>query len=101
MTQVIVAMALAWIIAGEAPGCSFEAKLAVAHVAQRNPIWYGHSEPTAEDLYAALTWAQYPDPTDGAVYLLGPGDAAKMASLGERTARFECRGTWLEAYRGK
>jgi hypothetical protein len=32
--------------------------------------------------------------------LIGPGDAAKMTGLGERTAHFECSGTWLEAYRG-
>lgn len=100
LSTLIASLALAAIIAGEAPGCPFEAKLAVAHVAQRNPIWYGSAEPDTADLLAALTWAQYPDPTDGALFLIGPGDAAKMAYLGKRTARFECNGTWLEAYRG-
>jgi len=99
LSTLIASLALAAIIAGEAPGCPFEAKLAVAHVAQRNPIWYGNAEPTAGDLLAALTWAQYPDPTHGALFLIGPGDAAKMAYLGKRTARLECNGTWLEAYK--
>ena len=100
LSTLIASLALAAIIAGETPGCPFEAKLAVAHVAQRNPVWYGNAEPTASDRLAALTWSQYPDPTDGALFLIGPGDAAKMAYLGKRTARFECNGTWLEAYRG-
>ena len=72
----------------------------MAHVAQRNPVWYASAEPTTEDVLAALTLSQYPDPTHGAAFLIGPGDAAKMRGLGKRTARFECTGTWLEAYRG-
>ena len=99
MTQLIASLALAAIIAGEAPGCPFEAKIAVAHVAQRNTVWYASAEPTTSDILAALTFAQYPDPTDGALFLIGPGDAAKMTGLGKRTARFECNGTWLEAYK--
>ena len=100
LSTLIASLALAAIIAGEAPGCPFEAKLAVAHVAQRNPVWYGNAEPTASDILAALTFAQYPDPTDGALFLIGPGDAARMTGLGKRTARFECNGTWLEAWSG-
>ena len=99
MSTLIASLALAAIIAGETPGCPFEAKLAVAHVAQRNPVWYASADPTASDILAALTFAQYPDPTDGALFLIGPGDAAKMTGLGKRTARFECNGTWLEAYK--
>ena len=100
MSTLIASLALAAIIAGEAPGCPFEAKLAVAHVAQRNTVWYASEPPTTSDLLAALTFAQYPDPTHGALFLIGPGDAAKMRGLGERTARFECNGTWLEAWSG-
>lgn len=98
MTTLIAALALAAIIAGEAPGCPVEAKLAVAHVAQRNTVWYARAEPTAVDVYVALHWQEHPDPTSGAVFLIGPSDKDKMTGLGERTARFECNGTWLEAY---
>lgn len=98
MTELLAALALAAIIAGEAPGCPIEAKLAVAHVHSRNDVWYGNAEPTAADLYVALHWQEYDDPTGGAVFLIGPGDAARMTGLGDMTARFECDGTWLEAY---
>ena len=101
MSTLLAALALAAIIAGEAPGCDLNGKLAVAHVAQRNSIWYARAEPTAQDIYVALHWSEYADPTQGAVFLIGPGDAARMTGLGERTARFECNGTWLEAYRGE
>ena len=99
MSNLIAAWALAAIIAGEAPGCPIEAKYAVAHVAQRNNVWYGNAKPTAEDIFVALTWDQVPDPTNGALFLIGPGDAAKMSFLGERTGRWQCNGTWLESYR--
>ena len=101
MTYIIAALALAAIIAGEAPGCDLDAKLAVAHVHTRNDVWYARGEPTAADLFVALQWQEYDDPTHGAVFLIGPGDAARMTGLGERTARFECSGTWLEAYRNE
>jgi len=99
MLALMEALALARIIAGETPGCSFEAKLAVAHVAQRNAVWYGDAEPGAWDLAAALWWRRYPDPTDGAQFLLGPGDAERLAPwLGERTGRWVCPGTFVESW---
>ena len=54
------ALALARVIAGETPGCPFEAKLAAAHVAQRNDVWYGDAEPGSLDLAAALWWRGWP-----------------------------------------
>ena len=94
---------LAHVIAGETGTiCGLEAKLAVAHVAQRNDVWYGDAEPGALDLAAALWWSRWPDPTDGALFLLGPGDAERLAAhLGERTGRWVCPGTFVESWRGR
>ena len=98
MTNLIAAFALAAIIAGEAPGCPVEAKLAVAHVAQRNDVWYGSAEPTALDWYVALNWQQHADPTGGAMYLIHPTDRQRMPWLAERTAAWTCNSTALEAW---
>ena len=99
MSNLLAALALAAIIAGEAPGCSAEAKLAVANVHSRNAVWYGDAQPTALDLYVALNWQQYPDPTDGAVFLIHPTDRERMPWLVEQTAAWTCGGTALEAWR--
>ena len=99
MTNIILALALARIIAGEAPGCPVEAKLAVAHVHSRNAVWFGDAEPTAIDIWAAVNWQQHPDPTGGAVYLIHPDDRARMPWLVERTASWTCEGTALEAWK--
>ncbi len=106
MWQTLAAvLILASVIAGEAPGCPFEAKLAVAHV-YHNRIeqgieggWFGKALPTPDDLDAARYYWMHPDPTDGALYLIGPGDREKMPWLRERVRRFECAGTWLEAWK--
>ena len=98
MTKIIIALALARIIAGEAPGCDITAKLAVAHVHSRNQVWFGDAEPTALDLYVALYWQEYPDPTGGAAYLIHPDDRVRMPWLVERTAAWTCPGTALEAW---
>lgn len=98
----VAAMELARIIAGETPGCPLPAKLAVGHVHARNAVWYGDAAPSAVDLWVALTWSDWADPTGGAQFLLGPGDAAKVARhLGPRTARWQCAGTFVEAYQAK
>lgn len=98
----VAALELARVIAGETPGCPVEAKLAVGHVHSRNGTWYGNASPTAVDVIVALTWQNWPDPTDGALYLLGPGDAAKLAEdLGTRSAHWICPGTFVEAYQDK
>jgi len=99
MTNLLAALALAAIIAGEAPGCSAEAKLAVANVHSRNAVWYGDAQPTALDLYVALNWQNYPDPTHGATYLIHPTDRERMPWLAERTAQWTCQHTALEAWR--
>ena len=104
MTNIILAFTLARIIAGEAPGCPIEAKLAVAHVHSRNEVWFGNAEPTALDLYVALHWQDYDDPTGGAAYLIHPTDrwrddgSVRMPWLVERTAAWTCGGTELEAW---
>ena len=100
MTNLLAALALAAVIAGEAPaGCPFDAKLAVAHVYQRNTVWYGNAKPTALDLYVALRWQDYDDPTGGAAYLIHPNDRSRMPWLVERTAQWTCTGTALEAWK--
>ena len=99
-------MTLAAILAGETPGCSLEAKIAGAQVAQ-NRIeagieggWFGEAEPQAIDVRAVLlARAGWPDLVDGALYFIGPGDAAKMWWLRERTGRWVCPGTWVESWR--
>ena len=110
MRELLIALQLARIIAGEAPGCAWEAKLAVAWVAANrvqagivqdwDEGWYGDRDPQAADLAVALLWQALPDPTGGALYLIGPGDKARMPWLAglTRTKRWECPGTQLEAY---
>lgn len=95
----LAALALARILAGETPGCPVEAKVAAAHVHSRNVVWFGDGEPTATDLAVALVWRSWPDPTDGAGFFVGPGDARRMPWLRERTGRWVCDGTWVEAWR--
>lgn len=101
MRTLIVALELARIIAGEAPGCPIDAKLAVAHVASRNSVWFGDADPALVDLLVALKWQDWPDPTGHAVYLIGPGDARKMPFLGPKTGNWQCKGTFLEAHRAR
>ena len=98
MTNLLLALALARIIAGEAPGCPIDAKLAVANVHSRNAVWFGDAAPTALDLYVAMHWREYDDPTGGAVYLIHPDDRSRMPWLVERTAQWTCNGTALEAW---
>ena len=92
-------------IAGETPGCPLPAKLAVAHVAAHRIEagieggWFGDAPPTAADLAVALVWRGTPDPTAGALYLIGPGDAEKMPWLEQRTGRWACPATWVESWR--
>jgi len=102
---ILIALELARVIAGETPGCPVEAKLAVAHVAA-NRIevgikggWFGDADPQPIDTAVARLWDRFPDPTDGALYLIGPGDAVKMPWLRERTGRWDCSGTWMESWR--
>ena len=105
MKTILIALELARVIAGETPGCSIEAKLAVAHVAA-NRIeagivggWFGDADPEPIDRVVALFWHKTPDPTDGALYLIGPGDIDKMPWLKQRTGRWECAHTWVESWR--
>ena len=102
LRAMVAAMELARIIAGETSGCPVAAKIAVGHVHSRNVTWYGNANPTGVDVIIALTWNSWPDPTAGALYLLGPGDAAKLVKdLGTRSAHWSCPGTFVEAYQTK
>ena len=98
MRELLAAIALAWTIAGEAPACPVAAQVAVAQVhANRLAAgieggWFGWQEPTAEHVRVAMTWQQWPDLADGALYAIGPGDAARMPWLERRVARWECAG---------
>lgn len=101
----LVTLLLAAIIAGEAPGCSLEAKIAVGQV-HANRItagidggWFGNDDPEPIDVQAAVVASTYPDLVDGALYMIGPGDRDKMPWLTERTGRWDCSGTWLESWR--
>ena len=66
-THYYSALLLARIIAGEAVGCPFEAKVAVAHVYE-NRIeakgieggWFGDADPTLTDQLAAHWYASFP-----------------------------------------
>ncbi len=98
MTNLLLALALARVIAGEAPGCPIDAKLAVANVHSRNAVWFGDAAPAAIDLYVALRWQDYADPTGGAAYLIHPTDRVRMPWLVEQTAAWTCPGTALEAW---
>lgn len=99
-------LVLAAILAGETPGCSLEAKIAGAQVA-RNRLeagieggWFAQAEPEPIDVRAVLlARTGWPDLVDGAIYFIGPGDAAKMPWLRERTGRWMCAGTWVESWR--
>ena len=98
LSDVAAALALAWIIAGEASTCPVEAKVAIAQVhanrieAQIEGGWFGWQEPRAQDVQVALSWQSWPDLVGGALYAIGPGDRAKMPWLRQRLGRWECAG---------
>lgn len=105
MAELISAMALAAILAGETPGCPFEAKAAAVQVATNRAEagidggWFGAGEPTLDD-WLAVRWAgELPDLVDEALYFIGPGDAERMDWLAVRTGKWVCDGTWVEAWR--
>lgn len=105
MGELLSALALAVIVAGETPGCGFEAKAAAVQVASNRAEagivggWFGRGEPTADDWLAVLYGDDLPDLVDEALYFIGPGDAERMDWLAERTGRWVCDGTWVEAWR--
>ena len=98
LSDVAAALALAWIIAGEASTCPVEAKVAIAQVhanrieAQIEGGWFGWQEPRAQDVQVALSWQSWPDLVGGALYANGPGDRSKMPWLRQRTGRWKCAG---------
>ena len=108
MTKLLLILAMARIIAGEAPGCPLEAKVAVANVMQNRERagisggWYGDREPEAADL--AVAWlavnGRLPQIAPDALYAIGPGDKAKMPWLAgmEPQMGFACAGTRIDLY---
>ena len=117
MVQLIVALLLAWlaaapmqtdmarVVAGETPGCSFEAKVAAVQVAMNRAEagidggWFGDAEPGPLDVMAVLWAPVLPDVVAEALYFIGPGDAGRMPWLRMRTGRWVCAGTWVESWR--
>lgn len=101
----LLVISLAWIIAGETPGCPLPAKVAAAQVyANRVAVgieggWFGWARPGPLDRLAVAVAGQAPDLVAGALYFIGPGDAERMPWLRERTGRWECRATWVESWR--
>jgi hypothetical protein len=117
MVQLIGALTLAWlamapiennlarVVAGETPGCSFEAKVAAVQVAMNRVDagivggWFGDADPGPLDVMAVLWADRLPDVVDDALYFIGPGDAARLWWLQERTGRWVCPGTYVESWR--
>lgn len=95
----LLLLELARIMAGETPGCTLDAKIAVGHVHSRNTVWFARATPTAMDWYAALTWQDYDDPTHGAGYLIHPADRKNMPWLKKQTAAWTCLHTTIQAWR--
>ena len=96
---------LARIIAGEAAGCPFEAKIAVAHVYENRMEagieggWFGDAEPTTDDWLAVQWYTSFPDPTDGALYMIAETDRLKMPWLKTLKTRWQCSdGRYIEAW---
>ena len=97
LQTILAILALARIIAGETTGCPVDAKFAVAHVynnrLEQGVIggWAGDADPTAADLAVALVWRQWPDPSRGALFAIGPGDFAKVKHfVGPATGLWHC-----------
>lgn len=105
LLALLVVASLAWIVAGETPGCPFAAKVALVPVygnrleAGIDGGWFGYAEPGEADVLAERTARWLPDLVDGALYFIGPGDAERMPWLRERTGRWVCDGTWVESWR--
>lgn len=101
----VVLVSLAWIIAGETPGCPLPAKMAAAQVyanrveAGIDGGWFGWARPGPLDRLAVALAGHGPDLVAGALYFIGPGDAERMPWLQERTGRWECPATWVESWR--
>lgn len=101
----LLLVSLAWVVAGETPGCPLPAKMAAAQVYENRQVagitggWFGWAEPGPADVAAALLARRWPDLVHGALYFIGPGDRSRMPWLVERTGRWECGGTWVESWR--
>ena len=106
MRAFLAAIELAYVLAGETPGCPVDAKVAVAQVyharidAQIVGGWFGWDDPTTTDLAVALTWQAWPDLVHGALYAVGPGDADRMPWLDKPTFYRACDGTTITTWTG-
>jgi hypothetical protein len=101
----LILASLAWIVAGETPGCPLPAKIAAVQVyTNRQAVgitggWFGWAEPGPVDVLAVRTARWWPDLVDGALFFIGPGDASRMPWLAQRTGRWVCADTWVESWR--
>jgi hypothetical protein len=60
--------------------------------------WFGDADPDPADTQVALSYTAWPDYTEGALYALGPGDAARLPWLKRLVHRYECAGTYVEIW---
>ena len=104
MRSLLLALELARVIAGEAPGCEPITAVAVAQVYHRRIEaniqggWFGWQTPDATDLAVALTWQTWPNVTGEALYMLGPGDTEKVTWVKTAMWSIECNDTTLTAW---
>ena len=98
MKELLVALQLARILAGETPGCPVEAKISAAHVYQVNDVWYGDANPQPADIWIAFNWSKTKNPTPGAQYFVSPADVKKMPFLKKMLREWHCKGTTVRAY---
>lgn len=60
LTNLLLLLELARIIAGETPGCPLQAKIAVGHVHSRNEVWYGPRHTQRAGLVRSAQLAELP-----------------------------------------
>lgn len=98
MRNLLLALELARILAGETPTCPIEAKISAAYVWEVNKVWYAEGEPTALDYYVALNYTKHPNPTPNAKFFVSPADVKNMPFLGDMLQEWVCIDTTVRAY---
>lgn len=98
MKNLLLALELARILAGETPTCPIEAKISAAYVWETNKVWYGSGKPTAFDLYVALNYTNHDNPSPGAKFFVSPADVKNMPFLNDMLDEWICKDTTVRAY---
>jgi len=98
LRELIIALELARILAGETPGCPVETKVAAAYVWKVNKVWYGDAEPQAIDIWVALNWEEQENPTPDAEFFVHPTDVKRMPFLNKMLQEWHCKDTTVRAY---